>query len=573
MTHARIISLLTALLLTASACWAGSPDKPQGDWHGLLTTPMGQLTLIVTITKDDDGALSAQLESPDQAPGQKIPVTSVRIDDQTLRLEINAIGAKYEGAWDEENTRWEGVLTQGIELPLTLEPGLPPAKPVVEGLDGRWEGALMRNGVELRLALRISTDDNGTSAYLDSPDMGAVGIPISALSHDEGSVSFSVMAAGVSFKGALAGEAITGTWSRPGMPDTDVTFTRSHEMPAPPKRPQYPSEPYPYQSLDVTFENPWTTGVTIAGTLTIPNQDEGPFPAAILISGSGPQDRDETVFGHKPFLVLADHLTRSGIAVLRYDDRGVGRSSGDFSASTSADFATDANAALRYLASRPEIDADKIGFIGHSEGGMIAPIAMNNTNNQAAYLVMLAGPGTDTRQIITSQTRLIALSQGDSEANVDRREPVIRSIVDAVAGAKNTDDAKARIGALLTPEAMERLGVGEEAVPVIVGQYTSPWFVYFLSYDPADFLPAIRVPILAINGSNDLQVPSSENLERIRALTADNQDATVIELAGLNHMFQTSETGSMGRYGDIEETFAPHALELISHWINARFGS
>jgi pimeloyl-ACP methyl ester carboxylesterase len=352
-----------------------------------------------------------------------------------------------------------------------------------------------------------------------------------------------------------------------------VTFIRTQATAerTPPKRPQMPQAPFPYTAEDVAFDNPAANGVHLAGTLTLPHGD-GPFPAAIMITGSGQQDRDETLLGHKPFWVIADYLSRRGIAVLRVDDRGVGKSTGSAASATSADFATDSNAAFAYLRTRKDIQPKTIGFIGHSEGGMIGPIAMA-TNEDVAFLVMMAGPGTALDQLLLSQRRLIGVTQGISEADLARSEPIMAAVFKAMASGKTYEEGRTAARAVLTPEAMTTLGLPPTTSPdVILAQVGNPWFRYFLQYDPAPNFRAIKVPVLAMNGSLDRQVPPKENLAAIKAALKDNKDVTIVELPGLNHLFQTAKTGGVGEYDQIEETVAPVALDQMASWINARFG-
>ena len=356
------------------------------------------------------------------------------------------------------------------------------------------------------------------------------------------------------------------------MPEQAVTFTKtSNEVSQVERnRPQTPAEPFPYAVEEVDFANASDDSVHLVGSLTLP-EGEGPFPAAVLITGSGAQDRDETLLGHKPFAVIADHLTRNGIAVLRYDDRGVGASTGDYNAATSADLATDANAAARYLMTRDDIDPMSIGFVGHSEGGMIGPIAMMD-NPYIAYLVMLAGPGTALDQLMLSQRRLIGSQVGMSEEQLDSAEPVMAAVFDAIGSSASQAEGLEAARELLTPEAMVALGAPADTDPqIVLAQVGTRWFHYFLSYDPAPNLSRIRVPVLAINGSLDRQVPPVENLAEIAAATSANADVTTLELEGLNHLFQTAQTGAVGEYADIEETFAPSALAIVSDWIAERF--
>jgi hypothetical protein len=330
-----------------------------------------------------------------------------------------------------------------------------------------------------------------------------------------------------------------------------------------------PKAPFPYRAEDVSFDNAAAKGVTLSGTLTVP-EGSGPFPAAILITGSGPQDRDETVFGHKPFAVLADHLTRHGVAVLRYDDRGAGKSTGDFATATSADFATDANAAVRFLGTRPEIDHDAIGLIGHSEGGMVAPIAAA-ANADVRFIVLLAGPGTDLAQLALSQQRLLGTSQGVSDAELARMEPVMTRVFSAVAKSSSAEDAQRRVRGVLTADALAALKVPESQREAMVQRFSSDWFRFFLQYKPATNLARVRVPVLALNGTLDRQVPADENLAAIEAALAGNPDVTIRKLDGLNHFFQSARTGAIGEYADLAETMSPVVLDIVSDWIGARF--
>lgn len=555
-----------ALLVIALAAPARAQEPIAGDWNGVLGTPGGQLRLILTIRQAADGALSAEVESPDQAPGQKIPVPTIALTDGRLSFAIPLIGARYEGQWQADRQVFAGSFRQASDLPLELARGAGAAVPVIEGLDGTWQGSVERNGAVLRLLLRVTSGPRGTSAMLDSPDMLAYGLPVTGLSREGRRVRFTVPAGGSAFDGMVAenGQAMTGRWTRAGSPDVTVTLSRQLQAAVARARPQLPRAPLPYRSDEISFANPQAPDVTLAGTLTLP-EGGGPFPAAILISGSGPQDRDETLLGHKPFAVLADHLTRAGIAVLRYDDRGVGRSTGSHGSANSADFATDANAAFAFLASRPEIDRRKIGFIGHSEGGLIGPLSAAD-NPDVAYLVLLAGPGTATPRLMESQRRAIGRSQGATEAELDRTAPLQQRIYAIAASDRSDADARAAVQA-----AMAEAGLPAAQRDAAVASVISPWFRWFTRYDPAPVLARIRVPVLAINGALDQQVLPAENLAGIRAALAGNPDVTVTELPGLNHLFQTARTGGVGEYADIEETMAPVAMETVSRWIKGRF--
>lgn len=567
--------VLCIVLMGSVSVRGQGTDLALGTWHGELTVPTGKLTLIVRIETDENGHIAGSLESPDQAPGQLIDLDSIELDGTHLSFQVPKIGASWEGDWIEADQNWVGTFTQGMKLPLVLKRGLAAPRPTVDGLDGTWKGIYKHNGVQLRLVVHIHTGTRGTVATLDSPDQLSKGIAVSGLMHQNDTVRFDIPVANVHYEGRLtAPDTLEGTWTQLGK-TTPITFERVDEDQANEQqpRPQNPTKPYGYVVEEVTFANPQAAGITLAGTLTMPEGD-GPFPAAVLITGSGPQDRDESLLGHKPFWVLADFLTKHGIAVLRYDDRGVGKSTGTFSSATSADFATDANAAIDYLRTRSEINPDAIGFIGHSEGGVVAPLAASiRKNDHIAYIVFLAGPGTPMVDLLLDQTQRLGRLQGASEEDLAELKPVLHSILQAAATAPDQSTAQAQIEALLTPEKLEALGIPESQKTFTIEQYTSDWMRYLLAYDPKPYLESLTMPILALNGSLDMQVPAEANLAGLKAGLAHNPDVTIMELPGLNHLFQHATTGAMGEYQDIEETFAPQAMEIISDWINARFGS
>lgn len=569
-----LLLLVGLAMPQALSAQATAPD-PVGDWHGALQTPQGPITLVISVSRAPDGSLKATVENADQGPGQKVPISSITVKDGQFTFAVAQVGASFTGNWVPAEQSWNGIFRQGLELPLKLLKGPLPAKPVVAGLDGTWNGTITRNGATLRLILHIVTTAQGTAVLLDSPDQLAYAVPVQDLAREGQKVSFRIALSGATYQGTLSADNqhIAGTLIVPNRPDAPVDFTRGQATAASTqaKRPQTPQPPFPYAAEEVAFDNPAEKAVHLAGTLTLPS-GKGPFPAAILITGSGQQDRDETLMGHKPFWIIADYLSRRGIAVLRVDDRGMGKSTGEVAKATSADFATDSNAAFAYLRTRKEIRQNAIGFIGHSEGGMIGPIAMS-TNKRAAFLIMMAGPGTALDQLMLSQRRLIGTAMGMSEADLDRIEPVMAALFKAIASGATQEDGLAAARAVLTPQAMTALGITSDAgKEAILAQIGSPWFRYFLRYDPAPNLRAIRVPVLAMNGSLDRQVPPGANLAAIRAALKDNKDATIVELPGLNHLFQTAKTGALGEYAEIEEDVAPITLDRMATWINARFG-
>ncbi|HBF51611.1 MAG TPA: peptidase S15, partial [Massilia sp.] len=400
-------SLLLVWLFLVSHSVFAQAAAPQ-EWHGELVTPGGKLMLLVRL----DAGGSGDMESINQAPGQKMALGAVQASASSLRFNVPAIGASYEAAWSEQEQAWVGQFRQGMLLPLTLRRGPPPPAAIVEGLDGDWRALLHRDGRDLRLVLHVVTGTQGTRVTLDSPDLGAFGLPVEQFIRSGNTVRFRVPSTGVQFSGQLGSglDSMTGAWSRDGQPPAELRFQRDATQAGLRTRSQWPLAAATYRSEDVAIPNNAASGVVLAGTLSLP-QGAGPFPAVILVSGSGAQDRDESMFGHKPFAVLADYLTRRGIAVLRYDDRGFGASTGNFETATSVDFASDANAAFAWLRTRPGIDARAIGLAGHSEGGLVAPIAAA-ANPDLAFLVLLAGPATDTDRLILAQRRAAGLAQG-----------------------------------------------------------------------------------------------------------------------------------------------------------------
>jgi pimeloyl-ACP methyl ester carboxylesterase len=423
----------------------------------------------------------------------------------------------------------------------------------------------------LRLVLHVQHGASGYTATLDSPDQGAMGLAIDAVHVAGDSLMFEMNALQANFAGRLSttGDTLTGAWRQGGI-TLPVSFARG-AIEAP-RRTQEVWPPYPYDTLEVSVPNRRAPGVTLAGTLTEP-KGKGPFPAVALITGSGPEDRDETIFGHRPFRVLADHLTRQGIAVLRLDDRGVGRSTGSFGGVTSEDFATDALASVEFLRARKEIG--KIGLIGHSEGGLIAPMVANRTRD-VAFVVLMAGPSIRGDSLLMLQSTLLRRQMGMSDEELTREREVSRKLYAAMKKGDSTAVAHAtrelvdlQIGGAGASGAVSPDTIAAAAMR----QIWSPWMRFFVAYDPAPALTRLKCPVLALNGSKDLQVPPKENLAGMRTALAGNQDATVRELPNLNHLFQTAETGAVTEYSSIEETMAPVALDTISKWIVARTGA
>jgi fermentation-respiration switch protein FrsA (DUF1100 family) len=447
-------------------------------------------------------------------------------------------------------------------------------------ISGDWLGTLEAGGgITVRIVFHIEQDEQGElSTTMDSPDQGAKGIPTGSTTFDNGKLEVKIPAAAAGFEGALSadGSQFEGTWKQGGA-SLPLVIKRVEGGVQPPNRPQEPKEPLPYEVQQVTFENQ-TAGITLAGTLTVP-KGQGPFPGVVLVSGSGPQNRDEELLGHRPFLVLSDYLTRQGIAVLRYDDRGVGESKGSFTTATSADFATDALAAVQFLRARSETDPAKVGIAGHSEGGLIAPMVAAESQD-VAFIVLMGGPGITGEEILYLQGELIARANGASEEDIKKSRATQKEVfsvlkLEGEAGAteKVAEVVRRQLEAL-TPEERKAAGISDDQkIDQIVFQQTAqvatPWFRYFLSHDPAPTLERVKQPVLAISGGNDLQVPPEANMKAIEAALrkGGNSNFEIVVMEGLNHLFQESETGSPSEYAQIEQTWSPQALSRIGDWI------
>jgi len=444
-----------------------------------------------------------------------------------------------------------------------------------QDITGQWNGVLKVQGIQLRLVFNVAKTDNGYSSTMDSPDQGATGIPVTNTTFENSKIKFEVTNAGIEYYGELKENEIIGTLKQGGQ-EFPVNLSKNAIEKVVVKRPQEPSMPYPYYSEEVTFQNT-NANITLSGTLTLP-QKEGNFPVVILISGSGPQNRDEELLGHKPFLIISDYLTRNGIAVLRYDDRGVGQSKGDFKSATSADFATDVESAVVYLKTRKDINKKKIGLIGHSEGGIIAPMVASKSKD-VSFIVLLAGPGIQGDKLLLLQQELIAKANGVSETDIKKSNEANAKMFDMIARSNDIQQLKTDLtismNEILKNDTSAKIPNGmtrEEFVSMQVDQIVSPWMLYFMKYDPAPALEKVRCPVLAVNGEKDLQVPPKENLEAIKnALTkGGNKKVTVIEFPNLNHLFQECKTGSPMEYSTIEQTFSPTALEEITKWIKVQ---
>ena len=486
-----------------------------GIWEGRLSVGSASLRLVFTISINGDGRLAATMDSPDQGV-KGIPVASISFDGEKLILNVEAVAGSYEGRLNAAAGSMEGFWKQGgssFPLALTLKEG------------SRNEGA--------EAAAR------GDEASAQGAEAAAHGVETEAPAAAD---------AGAETRGATV---------------------QSFDAPVA-ARPQEPKPPFPYISRDLNLLA--GDGVKLAGTLVLP-EGEGPFPAALLVSGSGAQDRDETLFGHKPFWIIADYLARRGIATLRLDDRGFGESQGNFAISTTLDFEADALSALEYLKTYPGLDPGKIGIIGHSEGGIIAAMTASKVPD-LAFAVLLAGPGVSGEDLLYQQQAALAKAYGMSPEAIQNARFINQSLYQVAKRPEKAENLKEELISVylsFLPEGADeslKAKAGQEAA-LVAEQLLSPWMRTFLVLDPQPYLREIAIPVLAMNGTKDLQVPSGENLESIRQalIDAGNSQYSIAELPGLNHLFQKAQTGLPDEYAQIEESFSEDALKCMGDWL------
>lgn len=442
-------------------------------------------------------------------------------------------------------------------------------------ITGTWLGKLSVGSIQLRVVFNIGlNEDRSYTATMDSPDQGVNGIPLGDVIFSGDSLVINAPAVMGDYKGVILNDtSITGTWTQGGM-SYELNLDKQEEA-FKLNRPQEPEPPYPYIEENITFLS--LNGIfKLGGTLTLP-EGGGPFPAVIMVSGSGSQNRDEEIFGHKPFKVLADHLTRNGVAVLRYDDRGVGESGGNPLSATSADFAEDARAAILFLKYRAEIDNQRIGIIGHSEGGLIA-FMLASQYDDIAFIISLAGPGLKGKVILQDQTEHIGRLSGLPEETIKQSAVVNKRIYELLEENVDSSAGMDKINSF-TREFYLKEGENEEVIDRVLNNLEQtinpasyPWLRYFVISDPTEYFPLIKCPVLALNGEKDCQVMAEKNISAIISglKNAGHKDVTGKAFPELNHFFQNADTGLPNEYGEIEETMSPEVLEIILYWIRER---
>jgi pimeloyl-ACP methyl ester carboxylesterase len=531
---------------------------------------------VVHLLKGPHGEWRATLDSLDQAV-YGMEASAVTRADDTLRFELPSVGAKFQGKIFPDQKSIRGLWEQGGSgLPLRLEKRMPGAgspgvAAAVSRAEGTWQGAIVTGNMRMRLQLHVSHDDKGQLiASLDSLDQGIQGIPASKVTERGGQMSFELPAFGAEYTGALSStkNEIAGRWSQ-NANDEKLDFLRSDQV-LELRRPQNPAKPYPYKEQEVSFR-PGTGNATLAGTLTLP-EGAGPFPAAVLVGGPGPGDRDETIAGHKPFLVLADFLTRTGFAVLRYDQLGILPSTGSYADRTMEDFRQEVQAAVSYLKSRQEVDAKRLGIVGHGEGGILAS-QVAAQGKDVSWLVLLGTPATTGERTLLRQSELVARTGGLAEEQIARSLEFDRQAYAAVREEKEAAALQKKLESLV-----DRSGLGAAMPPAALQAQIrlmgSPWFREFLDYDPQPVLERLKCPVLALTGDRDVQVDSQDNVPLLRAAyeKGGNKDFTVVEIEGVNHLFQKAQSGSPALYGAIEETIAPEVLKVVGNWLAKQIG-
>ena len=471
------------------------------------------------------------------------------------------------------------VKATALVVAVSVLPAVTPLSAQTPDAAGHWEGSIEIPGQPLVVQVDLEESGGMWSGTIDIPAQGADDLALSGVSVDGDEVRFTI--SGVpgepTFEGTLADGEISGEFTQGPARLPFKLGREAVEVEAPP-RPQEPKPPFPYDAEEVAYEN---GNVTIAGTLTLPPGDRK-VPAALLISGSGALNRDLELFGHKPFLVLADHLTRLGVAVLRVDDRGVGGSTGSTSRSTSRDKAADVLAGVRFLGGHGRIDPERVGLIGISEGGLVAPLALNRVDpGTVAFAVLLAGPGVPGGDLLRRQLRRIAAANGATAEMIEELAALQGRALEIIGAGMPPAEAEAALREVVaeqlaaSPETAQLTGEAlESAVSAAVESNLTPWFRFFIRYDPRPALGGLAVPTLALFGGKDTQVDADQNQSAMEAAFAAsaNRDITVRRFPDMNHLFQTAGTGSPAEYGMIEETMAPEALETISGWILERFG-
>jgi pimeloyl-ACP methyl ester carboxylesterase len=565
--------LLLLALLTSTSVAAKQSDETQmsGKWQGVLSIQGQTIPIIFHISTDDSGNQIASMDSPAQN-AKGIPVASVTFEDNQLSIDIAVAQAKFHGTYNPEKNIVNGTWSQGanhFSLDLVRE---------THPLAGAWIGEL--DGTTAQLYFEISALKNGEFSASLSPNKGKSKVAATSVIVTENSIEIEIQQEGVSYFAALnsAKNLLEGQFKKGNQ--SFLLHLQKIETLGSVNRPQAPSLPLPYITQEISFDNS-EANITLSGTLSLPSLDKK-HPAVVLITGSGPQDRDQSFMGHKTFLVLADYLTRNGIAVLRFDDRGVAQSTGSFDTATSMDFASDVHFAVEFLHTHPNISKQHIGLIGHSEGGLIAPIVASK-NAKVSFVALLAGPGLSGNEVAIAQIKTFLRINGLSDATSVAGSELTRSLNNVVLLNKNDGSLKSELHQAydtawkamseIVRHDLKAIG-GGKLTEARVQQLSTDWNRYFLAHEPSEYLSSLSIPVLAIHGDKDTQMDAKTNLKAIeKALAGQGHELNLIEsIKGVNHLFQTANSGRMAEYAEIDETIATLVLEMLSNWINKVVG-
>jgi uncharacterized protein len=442
-----------------------------------------------------------------------------------------------------------------------------------QSVAGEWYGKLNIMGSSLALSFDFKEAGEKWTGTMSVPQQNAKGIPLTSVTNEENGLQFLFDAAGITFTGKWNdNQEIEGTFTQNGQ-NFPLVLTRENKEILKPKRPQEPKAPFPYEIEEVSFENT-KDKIKLAGTYTYPNTKK-PFPVVVLISGSGPQNRNSEILDHQSFWVIADYLTRNGIAVLRFDERGIGKSEGNFANATSYDFATDVEAAIAYLKTKKGVDNKKIGLIGHSEGGMIAPIVASK-DKSISFIVLLAGPGIPCSELLVEQNYLVGKTNGMTEKQLVEAQKVNQSLYAILKTTKSNEEIKPKLKTILeqslsTDTEFQKLNEEQknQFIKPQLDQMVSPWFRTFIQYEPSVYLEKVKCPMLVLNGDKDIQVAAQSNTDAIKRATTKgkNKKVEIKIYPQLNHLFQTCTACTIDEYGSLEETFSPLVMTDMKNWI------
>lgn len=571
----RLLSIVVLILCTSAAFGVSDERGSDIPLYGTMDAGTRVFRFRIETTANAEGSVAHQLVSLDEGD-QAFRLDNFQLDDKTLRFELKQTKAVYVGQVSNNGNTVKGHWQQaGLEFDLDFQRT---KVSEIKKTSEIWSGTLNALFQKLQIRIRVYRNDDGAeSVFFDSVSQKAGGFK-AVRTIDPPNWTIKVDGISGSFEGVANEDnsEVTGTWTQGGIKlglKLTPGLSEVVETVEAPKRPQTPVAPFPYLVEEVSIRNE-VDSVTLAGTLTMPITG-APFPAVVMISGSGPQDRDESLLDHKPFWVIADYLSRNGVAVLRFDDRGTGDSTGDISDATSEDFAKDVDAAYELLRRDSRILPEAIGLVGHSEGGLIAPMVAVK-NPKVAFIVLMAGTGVNGKEILLSQGQLILKSRGVEDASLlaTQRATQLAMIETVLESAQDVtqealvDEAVRKLTEVLPAESIDEASL-RESVAGGIQRLQSPWLRYFLTHEPGISLQQVKCPVLAINGEKDVQVDPKLNLPAIRSALekGGNSRFRIVEFPGLNHLFQTCKTGGLDEYQSIEQTIAPEVLQAMSDWI------